>query len=248
MLTISYGSIAEQVGDYYQPVAPDAPLVCLLHGGFWRMPYGRDQLYPLAAALHQHGFAVWNIGYRRVGAGGAPWPATLDDVRAAMASLPGLQRHNPTLALRRVVLAGHSAGGQLAFWAASQAQELGLPCGLAGVIGLAPLLDLEAAWRDDLGHGAVAEFIAGSPATAPDRYAAASPAARLPINVPQLILHGARDTDVPPAMSRSWVAAARHAGDSVEYHELPGLGHMDLIDPGSTAFPMIEQFVSTAER
>ena len=36
-------------------------VVCLLHGGFWRMPYGREELRAIAEDLRARGYAVWNI-------------------------------------------------------------------------------------------------------------------------------------------------------------------------------------------
>ncbi len=246
MHTFAYGPHPDQVGDLYVAAAANAPLVCLLHGGFWRMPYGRDQLDALASALAVTGCAVWNIGYRRVGPGGTPWPATLEDVRAALAAPPDLQRRVQALALSRVVLLGHSAGGHLAFYAAARARQSGLPHGVAAVIGLAPMLDLDAAHRQDLGPNAVANFLGGSPEAVPERYRDASPIDQLPLGVPQWILHGAEDTVVPPGMSRSYAEAARAAGDSVTHDELHGMDHMGLIDPTSAAFPLIRRYLSAA--
>lgn len=246
VFTVSYGPHPDQVGDCYLPAVLDAPTICLLHGGFWRMPYGRDQLHPLASALADLGWAVWNIGYRRVGPGGSAWPATFEDVGAALRFLPQLQRQHPIVRLQKVLLLGHSAGGHLAFWAAAEAQRLGLPHGIAGVVGLAPILDLELAYRTDMGAGAVAELVGGSPETVPARYAESSPIARLPLGIPQWILHGELDTAVRPAMSRAYAAAAHLSGDQVTYGELRGLEHMALIDPGSPAFDILCNYLSVA--
>jgi acetyl esterase/lipase len=240
MQTIPYGSHPDQVGDCHLASAPHAPLICLFHGGFWRMPYGRDQLDPMARALAALGYSAWNIGYRRVGPGGSPWPATLDDVRNAVAFLPQLQQQHPALSLRRVIFIGHSAGGHLAFWAAAEASRRRLPYRPAGVVGLAPVLDLAAAYRTHLGDGAVADFLGGSPEEVPARYAAATPSAADAHGVPQWILHGQLDTAVPPAMSRAYVAAAHDAGTSITYEELREVDHMALIDPGSAAFPTLQ--------
>lgn len=247
MITLPYGPLPDQVGDLYLARDPEAPLACLFHGGFWRMPYGRAQLDPLATALATRGGAhVWNVGYRRVGAGGTPWPATLDDVRASLAILPSVQRRYPGLGLRHVSLVGHSAGGHLAFWAGTQATVLNLPYGIAGLIGLAPILDLMAAYGRDLGPRAVADFLGGAPSTVPERYLAASPRALLPLRVPQWILHGEHDSAVPPSMSRAYVADAQAAGDVTSYVELPGMEHMALIDPASAAFLHIVAYLRAA--
>jgi len=246
VLTIPYGALPDQVGDLYPSARAGAPLVCLLHGGFWRMPYGRDQLHPLALALQAAGLTTWNIGYRRVGPEGAPWPATLDDVRAAITFLPQLQHWHSSVALRTVFLIGHSAGGQLAFWAGAEAATFRLPYGLTGLVGLAPVLDLATAFHQDLGPGAVATFLGGTPETVSPRYAMASPAARLPLRTPQWILHGTLDTDVPPSMSRAYVAAARSAGDQVTFEEFQGVDHMGLIDPRGPSFLALRSLLSGA--
>ena len=76
---------------------------------------------PLADGRHLHdlaaqGLAAWNLEYRRVGAGGG-WPATFLDVAAGIDFLAEV---DAPLDLSRVVAVGHSAGGQLAFWAAAR--------------------------------------------------------------------------------------------------------------------------------
>jgi dipeptidyl aminopeptidase/acylaminoacyl peptidase len=65
----------------------------------------------------------------------------------------------------------------------------------------------------------------------PGRYRVASPAARLPLGVPLLCVHGDADDRVPVQQSRELVAAARAAGDEAELVEFPGTGHFEVIDP-----------------
>src|ERR671932_746984 len=66
-----------------------APVAVVLHGGFWRAAYGVELARPLAAELAAAGWAAVAVEYRRVGNGGG-WPATLDDVAAALDALPDL--------------------------------------------------------------------------------------------------------------------------------------------------------------
>jgi len=66
MQTVQYGPSDSHVGDLYLPTVVLPPVVCLLHGGFWRMPFGRDEFSPVAIDLATRGFAVWNIEYRRL--------------------------------------------------------------------------------------------------------------------------------------------------------------------------------------
>jgi acetyl esterase/lipase len=244
MQSIAYGPLPDQVGDLYLPATVGAPLVCLFHGGFWRMPYGRDQLHPMAIDLCTAGLAVWNLEYRRVGPGGSAWPATLEDVEAALGHLGVLQRAHPSLDLLRLCLVGHSAGGHLAFWAASQASRL--PHRPVAAVGLAPLLDLVAAASANLGNGAVQAFLGGPPAAVPERYQAASPAALLPLGVPQWVLHGETDAAVPPALSQAYVARAVAAGDHVTYVSLARTDHMTLIDPTSAAYRVVRECLLAA--
>lgn len=246
MQTIAYGPAPDQVGDLYLPAASRVPLVCLFHGGFWRLPYGRDQLHPMALDLCEAGLAVWNLEYRRVGPGGTPWPATLQDVERALSSLHTLRTAQPQIDLQRLSLVGHSAGGHLAFWVAARAAHLAQRLRPAAVVGLAPLLDLVAAANANLGNGAVHAFLGGPPATVLDRYLVASPAALLPLGVRQWVLHGDADDAVPPALSQSYVAQATAAGDEATWVALAQADHMALIDPRSQTYQAVRRCIVAA--
>jgi len=238
--TVAYGPHPDQVLDLRAPAAVDGgasrPLVIVVHGGFWRAEYDRTHTGPLAAALAALGYPVAQIEYRRTGSPGGGWPGTLDDaldaVRAAPAAaaalLPRFRADAP------VLLLGHSAGGQLALWCAARAPEL-----VAGVLALAPVADLARAYRDDLDDGAVAALLGGGPQELPERYAATDPVALTPIPVRTVVVHGLRDEQVPPAMSRSYVAAARAADADVQLIELPECEHFGLIDPLSPSWSTV---------
>ncbi|HTW99015.1 MAG TPA: alpha/beta hydrolase, partial [Acidimicrobiales bacterium] len=118
---VAYGPGPEQVGDLRLPTRRGGPVpVCvLLHGGHWREIWERDLMDELAVDLTRRGFATWNLEYRRVGPSGGGWPATFADTAAGIDHLVGLADPHG-LDLERVVLAGHSAGGQLAMWAATR--------------------------------------------------------------------------------------------------------------------------------
>jgi acetyl esterase/lipase len=257
---VPYGPEYVQFGELYLPASAGGsstalPVVVLIHGGYWRARYDLTLMDGLAQDLAMRGYAAWNIEYRRVGDPGGGWPGTfLDVARAAdhvqvMAASYGLDSG-------RVVAIGHSAGGHLAFWLAARASPR-IPAGsplaalpvaqdarhsvvsplrLAGVISLAGVLDLEAAWKLHLSNDAVVELLGEAWPDAPDRYNAASPAALLPLGVPQVLLHGTRDVNVPIEISRDYAAKARAMHDPVEYIELEGVDHFDLIDPRSYAW------------
>lgn len=238
--TIKYGPSESQVGDLYLPAAVSPPVVCLLHGGFWRMPYGRDEFSPVAIDLVTRGFAVWNIEYRRLGVPGGGWPGTLQDVAAAIDHLAEIAAGGTGLDLDRVTVVGHSAGGQLALWSAAgsgKRHDCRAPSRVHPIAaaGLAAAADLAGAYALGAGDSAVNALLGGSPDQYPDRYEAASPLSLLPLGVKQLLIHGTADEALPVELTRSYVHAARSSGDDVEYVELIGAGHMDYLDPKSKA-------------
>ena len=226
-----YGAGPDQFGELTVRGGAAAPVVVLLHGGFWRARYTLDLMRPLAADLVGRGYATWNLEYRRADSPGADWPATLADVAAGVDALAALADDHP-LDLERVVLVGHSAGGQLALWAAAQQ----LRVRPAVVVSLAGVLDLRAAARERLGRDAVVAFLGGTPDEVPQRYEEASPRTLLPLGVPQLLVHGTADDRVPVDQSRSYAATAADAGDKCRLLELDGVDHMALIDPASDAW------------
>jgi len=248
--TFHYGPHESQVGDLYLPAAPTPPVVCLLHGGFWRTPYGRDEFAPVAKDLVERGYAVWNIEYRRRGKPGGGWPGTLDDVAAAVDHLATLANDGIDLDLARVTVVGHSAGGHLALWVAARHQHalMRTPVRVQPIAaaGLAPVADLARTWALGAGTGAVDEFLGGSPSQYPERYACASPIEMLPLGIDQLVIHGAKDEALPVELSRRYAAAAQAAGDKVAYVELPDAGHMDFLDPGSQAHAALCQWLERA--
>jgi acetyl esterase/lipase len=245
---IPYGTHHSQSGDLWVPARATGalPLVVLIHGGFWRAVYTKTLMSRLARAVVARGWAAWNIEYRRLGTlgGGGGWPHTFDDVAAAVdhvRTLPGVDAG-------RVVTCGHSAGGTLALWAAARG---GCPDGGAAAavpvraaISLAGVVDLAAAQADGVGSGAVAALLGGAEARYPDRYRQASPAALLPLGVPQVLIHGLADTVVPPSQSERYVERARRAGDAARYVPLPGVGHREVIDPHGPAW---DEITSTLE-
>jgi acetyl esterase/lipase len=238
----AYGPGTDRFGELWRPAGDGPwPVVALLHGGFWRARRTLELMRPLAADLAGRGLAAWNLEYRRVGQPGGGWPGTFQDVAAGLDHLAALAGREP-LDLDRLVVAGHSAGGHLALWSAARP---GLPAGAPGAgprvvprlaVSLAGVCDLAAGADDGLGEGAVAELLGATPGQNPARYRLASPLARLPLGVAQLLVHGDADTRVPVAQSRAYAAAAAAAGDPVELVELAGAGHMDVIDPASPAW------------
>lgn len=238
---IAYGDAPQQFGDLRIPkgmaAGARAPVAMVIHGGYWRSSYGLEHIGHACAALTRAGVATWNIEYRRIGDAGGGWPGTGDDVLRGAEALPMLAQSYP-LDLARVVVVGHSAGGQLALWLAAQHK-----IGLRGVVSLAGVADLRRAWDLRLSRGAVAELLGGTPETQAERYHEASPMELLPIGVPERLLHGVKDDVVPVDMSRRFQGAAVAAGDDSRLTEIPDAGHFDLIDPRTHAWTRVEAAV-----
>ncbi len=236
---IAYGSDASQFGRLYRPAhAAHRGTIVIIHGGFWQAEYGLSLGDPLASDLAGRGYICWNLEYRRVGNGGG-WPATLDDVAAGIDHLGSLD-----VDLSRVVAIGHSAGGQLATWAAGRAKLAAGTPGAApavvvtAVVAQAGVLDLATAARTGVGGTAVVDLLGGTQAVHPERYRAADPIEQVPLTAPVLCVHARGDQNVPYAQSTGYVAAAKAAGGAAALHETPG-DHFTLIDPSSPAWSYV---------
>jgi acetyl esterase/lipase len=255
-IRLAYGTEELQFGDLYLPDSSDRhATVILIHGGYWRARYGLDLMDGLAEDLARRGYAAWNIEYRRVGDPGGGWPGTFQDIALATDHLRELEQ-TFALDLTKVVPIGHSAGGHLALWLAASPhipsfvenspiagsqvpgkdEKSATPLALAGAISLAGVVDLEMAWKLHLSNDAVVELLGGTPASVPERYLVASPAALLPLGVPQVLIHGTKDDNVPIEVSQAYVNAARAVNDQITYIELNGVDHFDVINPNSEAW------------
>lgn len=233
---VRYGPSAGQYGEYW-PGGHGAAVV-LIHGGYWRARVRLDVMHLLAADLNARGYAVWNIEYRRMDMPGGGWPGTFDDVATALDAVADLG--DKAVDPARVGVIGHSAGGHLALWAAGR--PAGPPCAArvtpALVVSLAGVCDLAMAARLGLSNGAVSELLGGGPDERPEVYRQANPAALAPLGVPQLVVHGTADTDVPRQLSERYAAAA---GPEATLLDLPGVDHFQIIDPDTAAWARVAQ-------
>jgi pimeloyl-ACP methyl ester carboxylesterase len=245
---LAYGQEVEQFGDLYLPPRPGPhPVVLLLHGGCWQAKYDLHPLGSLCHALREEGLAVWSLEYRRLGAGGG-WPTTFQDVATGGDFLKSIAQRF-SLDLTRVVAVGHSAGGHLALWLAGrhrlQADSVlfvDQPLQLAGVVVLAGIPDLAVAAQESVCGDAPVSLLGGTVDEVPDRYRQASPVELLPLGVPQRHLVGAEDILVPAAYVEAYVAvASRH--DDVQLGILAHMGHFELVDPSTPAWPALRRAV-----
>jgi acetyl esterase/lipase len=211
---LAYGPEPLQFGDLRLPACESPPLAVVIHGGYWKAIYNLIHTGHLCRALTEQGIATWNVEYRSVGVPGGGWPAAGEDVLRAVEFAAELQIDHA-----RVVLVGHSAGGQLALWAGKRT--------LLPVVALAPVSDVRESAQRTGPDGAPAQFMA------PEHFAEGSPLELLPLGVPQIVIHGTEDDGVPYAMSERYVAAA---GGEAELVALKGTGHFEAIDPLAPEF------------
>ncbi|WP_055615585.1 alpha/beta hydrolase [Streptomyces phaeochromogenes] len=260
--TAAYGDHPDQVVDFYAPRGGEerAPLVVVLHGGAWRAPYDRRHITPFADFLARRGFAVANVEYRRGGTipaqgGDGPvagrWPDTFDDVAAALDAMPGLVREAlPQADARRMVVTGHSAGGQLALWAAARhllpadaPWRTDRPAPLRGVVALAPIADFTVAEKLDVCSGASRQLLGGE-AKFGERQPYADPALLLPTGIATTLVQGREDVVVPQAVAEAYADAAAKAGEVVGLTLLEDVGHFPLIDPAADACAVVAEEIA----
>lgn len=223
---IAYGPLELQYGLLHRAADSARGTVVLIHGGFWRFkPEYMLGPVPLGAAFAERGWDVWEPEYRALGAGGG-WPATLDDVGAAIDHVAQLGLGGP------VVTVGHSAGGHLAVWATTR-DDPRVP--VRAAISLAGVLDLGLGEREGIGTQAVVGFLGGTSDEHPERYAAADPARRVVQDARVRIVHGDADDVVPIAQAHAYVTAASAAGQDARLTAVAG-DHDVVIDPADASF------------
>jgi dipeptidyl aminopeptidase/acylaminoacyl peptidase len=110
-------------------------------------------------------------------------------------------------------------------------------------VSLAGVADLRLAWRQKLGNGIVTRLMGGTPDEQPDRYNAASPIELLPTGARQVLVHGTDDNTVPVSQSEAYVEKAEKIGDRPTLVKLDGIGHYELIDPESEAWPTLSNAI-----
>jgi acetyl esterase/lipase len=238
--------------DLYQPPSTGlAPGVIVIHGGSWQGG-DRTQLAALNSYLAARGYVVAAINYRL--APQHPWPAARDDVRAA---IDYLKTNAPEIGLdpTRLVLLGRSAGGQLALVTAYASDDPAI----RGVISFYAPTDLLYGYANPSNplvidsRGTLEAYLAGTPETASDAYAAAS--ASVLVNAttpPTLLFHGDRDELVRVRHAEILAERLAAAGRPHLFVRLPWATHgfdFNFVGPGGQISTYaIEHFLAAVTR
>jgi acetyl esterase/lipase len=222
-LVLSYGEKSDQVIDLYAGINKKLPLLIVIHGGYWRHEYDRVHLRPFAAALADLGWQVALIEYQRIA--GQPYLMSNDVSSAIKFSLAEVAGHNGS-----AILIGHSAGGQLAMWAAS------VITGFKSVIALAPVPDLRSGEALNLDEGAIQSFLGAKASECSDLD---------PIRIstqgnPITIIHGDSDIWAPLELTENYVQQKLSEKERINLIKLPDIGHFELIDPRHAVWEILQ--------
>jgi len=244
---IRYGTDPNQFAELRFPNSKGPfPLLFVIHGGFWQSVYDLSHIGHLCAAFTNKGIITCNIEYRRIGNPGGGWPGTFQDISLATRNILQTMSQDPRFDRTRTAIIGHSAGGHLALWlAGSNRINKRSPLysdkrqAIKNAVSLAGVSDLGLAWRQKLGHCIVTRLMGGTPEEHPDRYDAGSPIELLPTGARHVLVHGAVDDTVPISQSEAFVERAEKLGDRPALVKLDGIGHYELIDPESDAWPSV---------
>jgi len=229
------------------------PVLFLVHGGFWKSKWSCEntQTTSLVPDFLQRGFAVALVEYRRREMPGGTWPGPEEDVTHALQHLREMSQTEP-LDLSRVVVLGHSAGGQLALAACARAaardDDAVQPCLCISVASVPDMLPGYEAKLSDEGD-AIERYMGFHPDTADRRrhYEDASISSRLPLAIPTLLVSGSEDVDVPPRLLADFhkrCTATARSGVPVELLEIYGGDHYNLITAGDRAWRQVARKVT----
>ena len=245
-IRIAYGNDPLQFGDLriFSSLRP-VPIIVLIHGGCWRSQYDLTLMDPLAEALYREGIATWNMEYRRTEDPGGGWPGTFLDVANGFKYLDTLASEYP-IDLSKILVMGHSAGGHLALWLGAQnrlpkiseIKVAGLPL-ITGIISLAGIINLNTYLAPDGCGGNVINLIGGHPGKYASRYKEGTPANFLPLDIPQILIHGEYDDIVPLSHVQTYYDLSKASKDDIHLYLIPNASHRDVIDPASMVWPSI---------
>ena len=237
--THTYGSDPSQLGELFLPSgAGPHPVAVVVHGGYWRAQYDRslmtDLCIDLARARRRRVEPrVPPRRQRRRLAGDVPRRRGRQSTCSPSSTRRSISRASSPSATRREgsSRSGRRHAGRCRRGAGSRTRA----SAIRAAVSQAGVLDLTLA-AGLMPSSTPTRALLGDPEEHYDRYVLASPRERLPLGIPQLVLHGDRDDIVSMRIATSYAAAARDAGDPCELLVLTHTGHFEHIDAGSHAW------------
>jgi arylformamidase len=201
------------------PAGEGAPVLFFIHGGYWRA-LAKSYVSFMAAPFRDAGMTVVMPGYDLVPA--VRLGGIIEEMRAALAWV--CQRLEPA----RIVVAGHSAGGQLAaMLALDQAARGDGP--IVGLLGISGAFDLRPLLQTSINRDlmmSTEEAAEASPLLRLERLPQ-TPAKPL---MPLLGVVGGDETEGFKEWTADLVTAWRAHGGVASYREMPGCNHFTVLD------------------
>ncbi len=216
---INAGDDIALFGWWRPPPVPDAPVVLYLHGNAGHLGCRATKF----RAFIDAGFGVLAVSWRyNAGAGGEASEANLyADGRAAMRFL-----EQQSVDTQRVALYGESLG-------------TGVAITLAGEDRAGGLLLLESPYSSIADVARTHYWYIPTGTLLHDKFEMMEKIRA--VKIPIFVVHGARDTIIPPRISRRLFAAAP---EPKVIHTLPEAGHIDLYEHG--AGPLVVAFIKAS--
>jgi len=218
LLDVRYGNGPRCLLDVF-PAGEGAPVLFFIHGGYWRA-LAKSYVSFIAAPFRDAGMTVVMPGYDLVPA--VRLGGIVEEIRTALAWV----RRELTPA--RIVVAGHSAGGQLAaMLALDQAARGDGP--IVGLVGISGAFDLRPLLQTSINRDLMLST---------EEAAEASPLLRL-TQLPQIIAKplmpllgvvGGDETEGFKEWTADLVNAWRAHGGFASYREAPGCNHFTVLD------------------
>ncbi len=257
---IAYDERSEaQKLDLYMPPQADGslrPAIVVVHGGGWRSGDKQGgQWSRIPAEYASRGYVAISVNYRL--SGEAPWPAQIEDVKAAVRWL----RSNASdlrVDPQRIGAYGNSAGAHLVSLLGLVSAEDGLEGSgpNQGHSSLVQAVCASATPTDFLNWGAEGRlpqrlgntFLAGPPEALANRAEQASPITYAREGAPPfLLIHGTADRTVPIQQSDRFAQALRDAGaEEVRYMIFDAEGHGVFRSQQLLTYPAMKAFFDKA--
>ncbi len=229
---LRYGPTGAETLDLLVP-RDGAPVAVFFHGGYWRRLHKDDHTF-VARALAAHGVACAVVNYALSPA--VPLEAITDQARRSVAWLRAhAAEHGADPS--RIIVTGHSAGGQLAGMCAVDEP-------VAAVVTLSGLHDL---------RPLIASFVQEWLQLDEPRAAALSPALHAPAAPATVVaVAGERESDAFKWQGAELCRAWRAHGCATSYADSPGDNHFTLLerlnDPADPLVARIAELASQPSR